>query len=108
MGIGRAFIVAGSKQVLVSLWPVDSFVTQALMESFYSWLAKGESSSTALMKAQRELKRKGRGGGEDQRGLKIGSPSPSPSLGPRRQERGSFSGYENPYYWSPFILISTS
>ena len=105
MGIGRAFMVAGSRQVLVSLWPVDSFATQALMESFYDWLAKGESSSSALMKAQRDLMRKNPFGDDDERGLKIGSPS---SGSGRREERGAFSGYKNPYFWSPFILISTS
>ena len=104
MGIGRAFMVAGAKQVLVSLWPVDSFATQALMESFYEWLAKGESSSGALMKAQQELMQRSRRGGEDQRGLKVGSPASDSG----RAEDGAFSGYQNPYYWSPFILISTS
>ena len=104
MGIGRAFMVAGSKEVLVSLWPVDSFATQALMESFYDWLAKGDSSSVALMKAQRDLMQKGQLGSEDQRGLKI--TSPFSESGPREDE--AFPGYRNPYYWSPFILISTS
>ena len=32
-------MVAGSMQVFVSLWPVNSFATQTLVESFYDWLA---------------------------------------------------------------------
>ena len=39
MGMGRAFMEAGSKRVIVSLWPVESFSTQRLMELFYAHLA---------------------------------------------------------------------
>lgn len=40
MGMGRAFMLAGSDRVLVSLWPVESFSTQRLMELFYARLPK--------------------------------------------------------------------
>ena len=51
VGMGRAFMVAGSRKVLVSLWPVDSLATQTLMESFYDELAEGLRPPQALTAA---------------------------------------------------------
>jgi CHAT domain-containing protein len=35
MGLARAFLLAGSRQVLCSLWRVDDEATAALMKAFY-------------------------------------------------------------------------
>jgi CHAT domain-containing protein len=51
----EAFLVAGSKSVVASLWSVDDFSTSALMEDFYGQLARGESSASALRKAKLDL-----------------------------------------------------
>src|SRR5437588_7641983 len=42
----EAFLVAGSKSVVASLWNVDEASTMALMEDFYERLADGETSSS--------------------------------------------------------------
>lgn len=53
MGLSRAFLAAGSSQVLVSLWDVDDRATAALMERFYqAHLVDGLPFSMALRRAQ--------------------------------------------------------
>ena len=51
VGIGRAFLGAGARSVLVSLWAIDDEATQLFMKSFYQQLAKGRSASEALNQA---------------------------------------------------------
>ncbi len=55
--LGRAFLVAGSRSVGVSLWKVADASTAALMEAFYKRYAKGVPKDTALREAQWELQR---------------------------------------------------
>jgi len=59
MGFTRAFLIAGSSRVLVSLWKVDDAATRALMEQFYGrWNPKegaGEAAATALREAQQAV-----------------------------------------------------
>ena len=52
-GLGRSFLHAGARHVLVSLWPVDDAATARLMSSFYSALwGDGERPAKALYRAQ--------------------------------------------------------
>ena len=51
----EAFLVAGSKSVVASLWNVDDASTSALMEDFYKRLAQGEPTSSALRNAKLDL-----------------------------------------------------
>jgi CHAT domain-containing protein len=51
----EAFLVAGSKAVVASLWSADDTSANALMERFYQRLAKGESASSALRNAKLDL-----------------------------------------------------
>jgi CHAT domain-containing protein len=51
----EAFLVAGSKAVVASLWNVDDASTSALMEDFYKRLAQGEPTSSALRNAKLDL-----------------------------------------------------
>ena len=53
VGIARAFLGAGARSVLVSLWAVDDEATMEFMKIFYQHLVKGESASTALNQAMR-------------------------------------------------------
>ena len=62
VGIGRAFLGAGARSVLVSLWAIDDEATMDFMKSFYKHLAHGYSASVALnwaMKWLRESERFG-------------------------------------------------
>ena len=56
VGMARAFLFAGARFVLVSLWAIDDEATMEFMESFYQHLRAGESSSYALQKAMRCLR----------------------------------------------------
>jgi CHAT domain-containing protein len=51
----EAFLVAGSKSVVASLWSADDTSTSAVMERFYQRLAQGESSSSALRNSKLDL-----------------------------------------------------
>jgi CHAT domain-containing protein len=56
MGLTRAFLVAGARSVIVSLWPVNDRSTATLMETFYrQLLAKGRPRDEALAEARRAL-----------------------------------------------------
>ncbi len=54
-GLQRAFIVAGAKSLVMSLWKVDDAATQALMTNFYTNLSKGGSKLKAFKQAQQQL-----------------------------------------------------
>jgi len=51
----EAFLVAGSKSVVASLWSADDTFASALMQRFYARLAEGESTSSALRYAKLDL-----------------------------------------------------
>jgi CHAT domain-containing protein len=51
----EAFLVAGSKSVVASLWSADDTSASALMEHFYQRLAQGENASSALRNAKLDL-----------------------------------------------------
>ena len=60
VGIARAFLGAGARSVLVSLWAIDDEATMVFMQSFYGHLGDGKSASVALnlaMKCLRESKK---------------------------------------------------
>jgi CHAT domain-containing protein len=51
----EAFLVAGSRSVVASLWSADDTFASALMEQFYRHLAQGEDTSSALRNAKLDL-----------------------------------------------------
>lgn len=57
MGLRRAFLLAGARSVLVSLWKVPDEPTCELMQLFYRKLLRGASRVNALRTAQAELRR---------------------------------------------------
>jgi CHAT domain-containing protein/tetratricopeptide (TPR) repeat protein len=74
-GLARAFLVAGARSLVVSLWNVDDRSTALLMESFHAKLRAGRSPAAALREAKLELRTRFQG------------------------------RYADPYYWAPFVLI---
>lgn len=50
-----AFLFAGSKAVLATAWSVDDAFTASLMTRYYSHLAAGEDTGTALQQAKLDL-----------------------------------------------------
>jgi len=55
-GLRRAFVLAGARTLVMSLWKVPDQQTQELMEAFYRALASGLSCANALRTGQRVLK----------------------------------------------------
>ena len=56
VGIARAFLGAGARSVLVSLWAIDDEATMEFMKSFYKHLCGGCSASVALNRAMKCLR----------------------------------------------------
>ncbi len=54
-GLRRAFAVAGSKTLIMSLWSVPTLVTMLLMEQFLDYLKAGIGLAEALKKAQKYI-----------------------------------------------------
>ena len=96
MGLSRAFLLAGSRSVVVSLWPVSSESTVSLMAYFYENLGSGKSKAQSLRLAQL------RGMGEinnvqtGSRGLKRSGTVP---------HKTKMKTPKHPFYWAPFVLI---
>lgn len=57
-GLQRAFVMAGTKTLVMSLWKVPDLQTQELMGDFYSRILAGQGRADALRDAQLALKSK--------------------------------------------------
>ena len=57
VGIARAFLGAGARSVLVSLWAIDDEATLEFMKCFYQNLAEGRSASEALNRAMNFMRK---------------------------------------------------
>ncbi len=55
-GLTRAFMYAGARSVLGSLWVVEDASTSLLVQSFFRHLREGRSKAEALNLAKRELR----------------------------------------------------
>ena len=56
VGIARAFMGAGARSVLVSLWAIDDEATMEFMRSFYHHLVEGRTASESLNQAMKCLR----------------------------------------------------
>jgi len=79
LGFAHAFLQAGARSLLVSLWRVEDEATALLMERFYANLAAGERRADALREAKRWLRDYTDATGEQP--------------------------FRHPAYWSAFMLI---
>ncbi len=55
MNLARAFLIAGAKSVVASLWEVDDRSTATLMQHFYEQIAAGRTVADALREAQLKM-----------------------------------------------------
>jgi CHAT domain-containing protein len=82
VGIQRAFLIAGARHVLATLWPIQDVETVEFMKAFYARVVQGgESPPAALSAVQREM------------------------LVKRREQKGLAAAV---YLTAPFILTSAS
>jgi CHAT domain-containing protein len=51
-GLRRAFLLAGSESLVMSLWPVSDHVTRRMMTTYYTGLKQGRGRGDALRDAQ--------------------------------------------------------
>lgn len=56
--LARAFLLAGARTVISTLWSIDDSFSATLMKDFYTALANGRSKSDALVSAQRAVLRR--------------------------------------------------
>jgi CHAT domain-containing protein len=92
VGLTHAFIHAGARSLVVSLWDVNDQSTSLLMESFYKNL-KTMNKAEALRQAKLDLM-KGSLSLSGERG--VGGITES-----KERKRDC----SHPYYWAPFVLI---
>ena len=83
VGLTSAFLYAGSRSVVASLWPVYDPSTSLFMEAFYKHLRGGATKAEALRLARTEI---------------MESTIQSDAVG----------RLAAPYYWAPFVLIGES
>jgi CHAT domain-containing protein len=93
VGLSRAFMLAGAKSVVVSLWSVESRSTADLMKRYYGLLKAGKTKEEALRLAKREFRE--------------ADYAPGPTRGVQVVPRGEGgeSPAAHPFFWAPFILI---
>lgn len=76
VGLTRAFLYAGTRSLIVSLWSVEARSTYEYMKNFYQDVKKGENKAKALQKIQVDF------------------------------INGKYGDiYTHPYFWAPFVLI---
>ncbi len=80
LGLGRGFLYAGARALVISLWQVEDASTAQLMQHFYMGLLEGQSRAGALRKAQLAL-------------LHAARAESSPAI------------WAHPYFWAPFCLL---
>lgn len=56
VGIARAFMGAGARSVLVSLWAIDDEATLEFMKTFYQHLLEGKGASESLNQAMKSMR----------------------------------------------------
>ena len=56
VGIARAFLAAGVRCVLVSLWAIDDEATMVFMKGFYQHLKEGKTACAALHESMKSLR----------------------------------------------------
>ncbi|XP_044168066.1 tetratricopeptide repeat protein 28-like, partial [Acropora millepora] len=56
VGIARAFLAAGARSVLATLWAIDDETTMVFMKSFYQHLKEGKTASVAVHQSIKRLR----------------------------------------------------
>ena len=56
VGIACAFLAAGARSVLITLWAIDDEATMVFMKSFYQRLKEGKTASAAIHQAMKFLR----------------------------------------------------
>jgi CHAT domain-containing protein len=95
-GLARAFRLAGTRELVVSLWKVDDAATATLMGEFYTRLAGGTSPASALRGAKLALLRRAH------RSEPMAATEPRGVAALPADER-----LATPSAWAAFVLLGT-
>jgi len=108
LGLQRAFLYAGARAVLCTLWEATDIAAMLVMEHFYEALNRGVSAAAALRDAQialRELRGREladalqRWRDDPERAALFGDLLPAALAEPDARPMA------DPFYWAPFMLI---
>ncbi|MGY1727858.1 CHAT domain-containing protein [Geodermatophilus sp. SYSU D01062] len=117
IGLTRALIAAGARELVVSLWPVDDRTACLTMVALHEELMTTESTGQALAAAQRRLRALSQGAADEwYRSLRTDPEAPlaghvrsSRDLGGTAPEATtSADDPAHPFFWAPFVHIGTS
>jgi len=114
--MGRAFLLAGSRSVVVSLWSVDSLATERLMVQFYQNLRDGREPASALREAKLTVRGGVRLDAADPavRGLFVDKGQDTPNTPPGTNSDASPQASEantatqpkrHPFFFGAFVLF---
>ena len=91
--LARAFLHAGARGVVASLWEAQDLEAWNLMTNFYrKFLQEGLPGALALKEAKREML-----AGPVSRGISQGS----------KHGLARYTDTSDPYYWAPFVLLGS-
>ncbi|MGH8489604.1 MAG: CHAT domain-containing protein [Gammaproteobacteria bacterium] len=116
MGLRRAFILAGAKSLIMSLWKVADLPTAVFMSRFYEYLIdKHVSRAEALQRARYDMRRLTAGdlrkGWLNTEAVKRLSVSDSRFRGAIERylaQPDSYHPFAHPYYWGAFVLLGAT
>ena len=92
--LARAFMYAGARTVVASLWQVSDWAAADTFESFYrAVLGEDRSPADALREAKLAIRR-----GETHRGVQVAGSGDTPAMA---RQTG------HPYFWAPFVCIGS-
>jgi CHAT domain-containing protein len=89
-GLGRAFFYAGSRAILVSMWPVETTSARQLTSKLFEYQKEDKTLSRAGALRQSVL------------ALMDGPGMKDPSTGKIA------ASYAHPFFWAPFIIVGES
>ncbi len=113
IGLTRALLAAGARDIVVSLWPVDDLAACLTMVHFYESLEAGSDVAGALAAAQAEVRRRGAGEltawyEELATGLAVEVGAPLSGTREWRASTGASAKAATPGHpalWGPFIHV---
>lgn len=104
LGLTRAFLGAGARSVLVTLWPVHDVPTELFMEHFYQAWQSGLSRARAMQQAQNYLRRLDEG--------ELRQRFQGPDVDDRSKKQVELlcrvlpgRPFDHPLFWGSFLLI---
>lgn len=116
MGLRRAFILAGAKSLIMSLWKVGDLPTAVFMSGFYGYLIHAQMSrAEALHRARYDMRqltagnlRKGLLNTEAVKRLSAADSRFRGAIEHYLAQPDSYHPFAHPYHWGAFVLLGAT